>query len=237
MLSYPTNALMLMKEMKQPIVPPMTIARLPLYLRCLETARDNDIQLISSYELAEQTGRNAAQLRKDLSYLGEFGTRGVGYAVEELIAQISKWLGVVKVRSVGVFGVGKLGEALCNYGGFMDKGFRIVALFDVDPAKLGQEVAGLTVRHLSELKGFVRSDAIEIGLLATPAAAAQKVADKLERCGIKAILNFAPVNLELGPDVCVRNVDLAVELQIIGFHLGRLEKGLVGACCEGDEFG
>jgi redox-sensing transcriptional repressor len=226
-----------MKEMKDHIVPPMTIARLPIYLRCLERARDNQVELISSYELAEQTGRNAAQLRKDLSYLGEFGTRGVGYEVDELIAQISKWLGVVKVRSVGVFGVGKLGQALCNYGGFMDKGFRIVALFDVDPAKVGQEVAGLAVQHLNDLKTFGRANAIEIGLLATPAAAAQKVADELVGRGIKAILNFAPVDLEAGPDVCVRNVDLAVEMQIIGFHLGRLEKGLSDDCRAEDEFG
>jgi redox-sensing transcriptional repressor len=226
-----------MKETKEPIVPPMTIARLPLYLRCLEKARDDHVELISSHELAQLTGRNAAQLRKDLSYLGEFGTRGVGYQVEELIAQISKWLGVVKERSVGVFGVGKLGEALCNYSGFANKGFRIVALFDVDPRKVGQTIAGLRVQHLTGLKDFARSNAIEIGLLATPAAVAQKVAEELVSGGIKAILNFAPVNLELRPDVCVRNVDLAVELQIIGFHLGRLEKGLVGTCCEEDEFG
>lgn len=215
-----------MKEIK---VPPTTIARLPIYLRCLRDARSRQMDLISSFELAELTGRNAAQLRKDLSYLGEFGTRGVGYEVDELINQISKWLGIGSVRSVVVVGMGRLGQALCNYRGFADKGFVITHVFDIDPEKIGTTVSGV---HVRDLKDMPQAEIGEIGVIATPADGAQQAADALCDAGIRAILNFAPVNVETGRDICVRHVDFACELQIIGFHLAQAEQGLPSDCCD-----
>jgi redox-sensing transcriptional repressor len=197
-------------------VPPTTIARLPIYLRCLQEVHVKNIDHISSFELAELVGGNAAQLRKDLSYLGEFGTRGVGYAVDELINQISRWLGIGTVRSVMIIGMGRLGQALCNYQGFHDKGFLVTHVFDIDPAKIGKKVAELKVQAIDELPENGPGD---IGIIATPATAAQEAADRFVSSGIKAILNFAPTNIEVGQDVFVRHVDFASELQIIGFHL------------------
>ncbi len=217
------------KEMNNTKIPPTTIARLPIYLRCLQDARDKRIDLISSFELAELTGRNAAQLRKDLSYLGEFGTRGVGYEVDELIGQISKWLGTGTVRSVVVVGMGRLGQALCNYQGFLDKGFMITHIYDIDPEKVGQTIAGVEVAHIDEIEEM---EVGGIGVITTPAAGAQEAAEKLVAAGSKAILNFAPTNIETKADICVRHVDFASELQIIGFHLAQTEKGLPSDCCD-----
>ncbi len=209
-------------------IPPTTIARLPLYLRCLQDIRAKQVELISSFELAELTGGNAAQLRKDLSYLGEFGTRGVGYEVEELIGQISRWLGVGTVRSVAVVGMGRLGQALCDYQGFFDKGFTITHVYEVDPGKIGTTIAGIKVAHIDDLG---QGNQFEIGVIATPASGAQEAADRLIAAGVKAILNFAPVNIETKDDTCVRHVDFASELQIMGFHLSRIEQGLASDCC------
>ena len=216
------------KDTNNSKIPPTTIARLPIYLRCLQDVRNKRIDLISSFELAELTGRNAAQLRKDLSYLGEFGTRGVGYEVDELIGKISKWLGTSTVRSVVVVGMGRLGQALCNYQGFLDKGFMITRIYDIDPEKVGKTIAGVEVAHIDEIEEV---GAGEIGVIATPAAGAQEAAEKLVAAGIKAILNFAPINIETGADICVRHVDFASELQIIGFHLAQTEEGLPSDCC------
>ena len=217
--------------MKSTRIPSTTVARLPLYLRCLQTMRDQRIDSISSFELARLTGHNAAQLRKDLSYLGEFGTRGVGYDVDELIRQIGKWLGAAKVRQVVIVGAGHLGQALCNYKGFVDKGFNIAGVYDADPAKVGRRVGGLEIRHVDELARQGLADSIEIGIIATPSEAAQATADILVRTRVRSILNFAPVKLDVGSDVCVRNVDLSTELQIIGFHLASVEHGLTSDCC------
>ena len=217
------------KNMSSTKIPPTTIARLPIYLRCLQDARDKRVDLISSFELAELTGRNAAQLRKDLSYLGEFGTRGVGYEVDELIGQISKWLGTGTVRSVVVIGMGRLGQALCNYQGFLDKGFKITRVYDIDPEKVGRTIAGVEVAHIDEIEQIGSG---EIGVVATPAVGAQAAADRLVAAGAKAILNFAPTNIETGPDICVRHVDFASELQIIGFHLAQEEEGFSSDCCD-----
>lgn len=219
----------LKERTKDTKIPPTTIARLPIYLRCLQDARRRHVALISSFELAELTGRNAAQLRKDLSYLGEFGTRGVGYEVDELIAQISKWLGTGTVRSVVVIGMGRLGQALCNYRGFFDKGFLVTQVFDVDRNKVGQTVADIEIKHVNELS---RTSIGDIGVIATPAVGAQEAANHLIAAGVKAILNFAPVNIEVRDNICVRNVDFATELQIIGFHLAQTEQGLSSDCCE-----
>ena len=217
--------------MKREKIPPTTVARLPLYLRSLQLAQNQNIDSISSFELARLTGHNPAQLRKDLSYLGEFGTRGVGYEVDELIRHISRWLGIVKVRSVVLVGAGHLGQALANYRGFVDKGFKIVGIFDNDGAKIGSGLAGLSVKPVSELTASSFPEPIDIGIIATPADVAQRAADILVQAGVRSILNFAPHRLEVGDGVCVRNVDLSTELQIIGFHLASIEHGLSSDCC------
>ncbi len=218
--------------MKRNKIPPTTVARLPVYLRCLQTIKGKQVDSVSSFELAELTGHNAAQLRKDLSYLGEFGTRGVGYDVEELIRQISKWLGMASIRQVVIVGAGHLGQALCNYRGFTDRGFAVAAVYDSDPEKVGGCVGGLEIKHIQELTAEDLNGPIDIGIVATPADAAQKTADILVAAGVKSILNFAPATLSTGKAVCVRNVDLSTELQIIGFHLASMEHGLTSDCCD-----
>ncbi len=211
-------------------IPPTTVARLPLYLRCLQTIQNKNVDSISSFELAELTGHNAAQLRKDLSYLGEYGTRGVGYDVNELTRQIGKWLGATQVRTVAIFGAGHLGQALANYERFPDKGFSVVAIYDNDRAKIGQEIAGIKIKHFDEF--YVdASFRIDVAVIATPVEAAQDVVDELVAAGVKSILNFAPTKIEVGVGVCVRNVDFLTELQIMGFHLASLDHGLTSDCC------
>lgn len=207
--------------MKGQRVPPTAVARLPLYLRCLTEAKQQRTQILSSKELAELAGGNAAQVRKDLSYLGEFGIRGIGYEVDSLIQHVSRWLGLTRRHNVAIVGMGRLGPALLGYKGFVEKGFQVAAAFDRDQAKVGRTFEGLVVQDISELEPTVKAREIEIAIVATPAAAAQDVANVLVAAGIKAILNFAPAHLEVPQDVNCRQVDLSVELQILCFHLER----------------
>jgi redox-sensing transcriptional repressor len=200
-----------------PDLPEATIARLPEYLRALHNLEDG-AETISSEALAAAAGVNSAKLRKDLSHLGSYGTRGVGYDVALLIEQIEYVLGLDQRRAVCLVGVGNLGHALAGYAGFASRGFRIVALFDADPAKVGERINGLTVRHIDELRRVAVEEAIAIGVIATPAGAAQSVADELVAAGVTSILNFAPCVLLVPPNVDVRKVDLAIELQILSFH-------------------
>src|SRR5689334_19624161 len=174
-------------------VPEATIARLPVYLRALHALSDAGLATVSSEELADAAGVNSAKLRKDLSHLGSYGTRGVGYDVEHLVEQISSELGLQRPCSVVLVGVGNLGRALAGYGGFASRGLAIDALLDVDASTIGQEIAGLTVRHLDELPAVVTGSSI--GVIATPAAAAQEVCDRLVAAGVTSILNFAPTVL------------------------------------------
>lgn len=199
-------------------IPEATVARLPIYLRALTALSDRGIATVSSEELAAATGVNSAKLRKDLSYLGSYGTRGVGYDVEYLVYQISRELGLTQDWAVAIVGVGNLGHALANYGGFASRGFRVVALLDADPARVGEEVNGLRVRHIDELEQVVRRESVNIGVLATPAEAAQAVCDRLVAAGVTSVLNFAPVVLTVPDGVDVRKVDLSIELQILAFH-------------------
>jgi redox-sensing transcriptional repressor len=171
--------------------------------------------------LAELAGVNAAKVRKDLSYLGSYGTRGVGYDVEYLLFQMSRELGLTQHWPVIIVGIGNLGHALANYGGFGASGFHVVALVDADPEKVGQRVAGSEIRPLAELDDIVKANDIAIGIIATPATAAQDVADRLVAAGITSILNFAPAVLTVTTGVSLRKVDLAVELQILSFHQQR----------------
>ncbi|MEW6188645.1 MAG: redox-sensing transcriptional repressor Rex [Actinomycetota bacterium] len=208
--------------MKRKKIPQTTIARLPLYLRHLLKLARKGVRIISSYELAEHVGTNAAQLRKDLSYLGEFGTRGVGYDVGELIRQISKCLGLTREWKVAIVGMGKLGPALLGYKGFEQEGFKIVAIFDKNPKKIGKKMGNLVVSDVTNLKEVIEKvGGVDIGIITTPASAAQKVADQLIEAGIRAILNFAPVTLEVPSHVFLRQVDLSTELQILSYYLTR----------------
>ena len=201
-------------------IPEATVARLPVYLRSLlEIA--GDATTVSSERLAELAGVNAAKVRKDLSYLGSYGTRGVGYDVEYLLFQMSRELGLTQHWPVVIVGIGNLGHALANYGGFGASGFHVVALIDADPTKIGQSVAGLTIQAMSELPAVVREHDVAIGIIATPAHAAQDVADLMVDAGVTSILNFAPAVLTVPDGVSLRKVDLAVELQILSFHQQR----------------
>ncbi len=205
-------------------IPEATVARLPVYLRSLLDLAEGRSQLtVSSEELASLAGVNAAKVRKDLSYLGSYGTRGVGYDVEYLLYQITRELGLTQDWHVAIVGAGNLGRALASYKGFSERGFRITALFDVDDKVIGSEIAGLTVRHLDDLKDVVADDGVSIGVIATPPGSAQEVADRLSDAGVKSILNFAPMVVTVPPDVTVRKVDLSTELQILSFFQQRLQ--------------
>ena len=201
---------------RREVIPEATVARLPLYLRALHTLADEGTQTISSEALAEAAGVNSAKLRKDLSHLGSYGTRGVGYDVQHLISQISRELGLLRRCSVVLVGVGNLGRALAGYGGFASRGLAIDALLDADRSLAGQQIAGLTVRHIDDLPQVVVPGSI--GVIATPASAAQEVCDLLVGAGVTSILNFAPTVLSVPPHVDLRKVDLSIELQILSFH-------------------
>jgi redox-sensing transcriptional repressor len=202
-------------------IPEATVARLPIYLRSLLEAAGDGLPTISSERLAELSGFNAAKVRKDLSYLGSYGTRGVGYDVEYLQFQMSRELGLTKDWHVVIVGLGNLGHALANYGGFGDRGFPVAALVDADPRVVGTEINGLTVRHIDEMDDIAAEFRIAIGIIATPASAAQDVADRMIAAGVTSILNFAPTILSVPPEVSLRKVDLAVELQILSFYQQR----------------
>ncbi len=206
-------------------IPEATVARLPVYLRALTALAERGVATVSSEELAAAAGVNSAKLRKDLSYLGSYGTRGVGYDVEYLVYQISRELGLTQDWPVAIIGIGNLGHALANYGGFASRGFRVAALVDAAAELTGEMVGGLPVRHIDELESVVREHGISIGVIATPAKAAQHVADRLVEAGVTSILNFAPTVLTVPDGVDVRKVDLSIELQILAFHEQRKANG------------
>ena len=212
-------------------IPEATVARLPVYLRALVTLAEQGTSTCSSEELAAAAGVNSAKLRKDLSYLGSYGTRGVGYDVEYLRYQIARQIGVTQDWPVVIVGIGNLGHALANFSGFRSRGFRVVALLDADPGRHGEEVAGVDVRSFDDLDRIVREHGVAIGVIATPAAAAQDVADQMVEAGIRSILNFAPIVLAVPEGVDVRKVDLSIELQILAYHEQRKANG-AGAVTE-----
>lgn len=199
-------------------IPDATVARLPVYLRALTTLADQGSDVCSSHQLASAAGVNPAKLRKDLSYLGSYGTRGVGYDVEYLRYQIARELGQTQDWDVVIVGVGHLGSALSTYRGFTTRGIRIAALIDTDPARIGTEVGGIEVQPMTALAKIVRRHHMAIAVIATPAEAAQKVADALVAAGITSILNFAPAIVTVPDGVDVRKVDLSIELQILAYH-------------------
>jgi redox-sensing transcriptional repressor len=202
-------------------IPEATIARLPIYLRALYALADRGIASVSSDELATAAGVNSAKLRKDLSHLGSYGIRGVGYDVDYLVYQVSRELGLTQDWPVVIVGAGNLGRALANYGGFASRGFRVAALLDSDPLVVGSEIAGHRVRAADEIERVVREYDVMIGAIAVPAMAAQGICDRLVAAGVTSILNFAPVVLNVPDGVDVRKVDLSIELQILAFHAQR----------------
>ena len=199
-------------------IPEATVARLPVYLRILSEQFDDGVTNMSSEQLADFAGLNAAKVRKDLSYLGSYGTRGVGYEVEYLVYQIRRELGLTHDWPVVIVGAGNLGQALAGYGGFGDRGFPVGGIVDVDESKVGSLVGGVRVRHLDEVAQVVQSRGISIGVIATPGAAAQEVADALVAAGVTSLLNFAPTVINVPHGISVRKVDLAVELQILSYY-------------------
>jgi redox-sensing transcriptional repressor len=199
-------------------IPDATIARLPVYLQILAEQLEAGVDNMSSEDLANLGGVNAAKVRKDLSYLGSYGTRGVGYEVEYLVYQIRRELGLDHDWNVVIIGAGNLGQALGGYGGFSENGYQIAGVFDIDAAKLDSLVGGVRVKHLDDLAHVVAARSVSIGVIATPPAAAQDAAERLVRAGVTSILNFAPVLLSVPHGVTVRKVDLAVELQILSYH-------------------
>ena len=209
-----------MAERPRRRIPEATVARLPVYLRSL-LELNGDLATVSSERLAEMAGVNAAKVRKDLSYLGSYGTRGVGYDVEYLLFQMSRELGLTQDWPVVIVGVGNLGQALANYGGFGDRGFPVAALVDVDATKVGTTIGRHVVHHVDDLPRLADDLHIAIGIIATPAGVAQDVADRLVAAGVTSVLNFAPAVVTVPEGASLRKVDLAVELQILSFYQQR----------------
>ena len=218
-------------------IPEATVARLPVYLRALTALADAGTTTCSSEELAAAAGVNSAKLRKDLSYLGSYGTRGVGYDVEYLRYQIAREIGVTQDWPVVIVGIGNLGHALANYSGFRSRGFRVVALLDAAEARQGEQVAGLPIRGFDDLEAVVAEHGVAIGVVATPADAAQQVCDRLVAAGVTSILNFAPTVLAVPAGVDVRKVDLSIELQILAFHEQRKAQQALGQIVDGGAAG
>lgn len=215
-------------------IPDATVVRLPIYLRILVEQGEMEVESISSEGLAELAGVNAAKVRKDLSYLGTYGTRGVGYEVAFLVYQIRRELGLTHDWPVVIVGAGNLGQALAGYGGFGERGFPVAGVVDIEPSKVGSVIGGVRVRHIDDLHQIVQSRRVSIGVVATPPAAAQDAADRLVRAGVTSILNFAPVVLAVPRGISVRKVDLAVELQILSYYEQRRAGSALHAVASGD---
>lgn len=202
----------------------LTTNRLSVYLRCLTDLEAAGVRSISSNGLAHQFGLNAAQIRKDLAYFGEFGTRGVGYHVSELRKHLRHILGLDRAMRIAIMGAGNLGLALADYAGFRQDGFQIVALFDTHPDKVGgRSRTGVPIHDIADLRPFVRRHHVRIAVIAVPAAAAQPVVDAVVASGVRAILNFSPGPIKVAPGVKLKSVDLTVSLESLSFHLARGE--------------
>lgn len=202
-------------------IPDATVSRLPIYQRVLGELQSEGAATVSSEYLADLAGVNAAKARKDLSFLGSYGIRGVGYEVDYLLFQIRHALGLTQQWPVAIIGVGNLGRALADYAGFTSRGFPVAALFDDDPAKIGTTHVGVRIHAVDDLDDLVTEREIAIGVIATPPDAAQRLADRLAATGIVSILNFAPTVLTVPDGVRLRQVDLGVELQILSFYQQR----------------
>lgn len=209
--------------MKKKNIPSVTINRLSIYHRCLEkileTERGEELKILSSLKIAEITGINSAQIRKDLAYFGEFGKRGLGYPVIDLSRELKKILGLDKKWSVIIAGAGNLGKALVKYKGFQKRGFIIKGIFDNNSSKIGKRLGHIFIYDIKEVEKFIQTENISIGIIVVPADSAQEVADKMVAGGIKAILNFAPVHIVLSPEIKIHNVDLSIEFEGLTYYL------------------
>ncbi len=205
--------------MNNQVVPEIVVRRLPLYARALHWLAQDNVTTVSSSELGGKLGMSSAQIRKDLSYYGEFGKQGTGYDVKFLLSQLQQILGMQREWLVCLVGVGDLGHAIARYGGFGRRGFKIAALFDADPKKIGMQISELQVLGTESLPMVVRGLRIRIGIIAVPASAAQTVADQMVTAGIRALLNYAPINLNVPKGVRVRDIDPVVMLQSMTYHL------------------
>lgn len=200
-------------------IPDIIIGRLPVYLRALQRMSEKGIKTTSSQELGEHVGISAAQIRKDISQFGEFGKQGTGYAIPFLLDKLREILKVDRVWDVALIGLGDIGHALARYQGFSDRGFRIVAVFDNDPSKIGSRVGNFTIEDMSNMTDKIHDCGIKVAMITVPALAAQEVADKLVKAGIKAILNYAPINLNVPNEVHVQYIDPATHLQRMTYYL------------------
>lgn len=196
-----------------------TVRRLSLYLRFLEESTNRGLVTISSDELARRGGTTSAQVRKDLSFFGSFGKRGLGYSVPELTESLREILGLRRDWQVIIVGAGKIGTALAQYRGFRQRGFRVTAVYDRDPKKIGTQWDTLTVRDMAEIERDIAKEHPDIAVLTTPAEEAQVVVDRLVSAGVRALLNFAPIQLHVPADVTLKNVNMAMELEGLSFAL------------------
>jgi redox-sensing transcriptional repressor len=208
------------KSLPAHAIPQIVVGRLPVYLRTLRSLSAEGQEIASSLELATRLGLTSAQIRKDLSYFGEFGKQGLGYDVANLIEQLRQILHVNRIWPVVLVGAGNLGQALANYHGFQDRGFEIRMVFDADAQKIGMPLARYTIQNIEQLVPEVRQARIRVAMLAVPAAAAQPAAEQLVEAGVRAILNYAPTTLTVPPQVQVQNIDPAMHLQRMSFYLG-----------------
>lgn len=208
-----------MEHPRPELIPNPAVRRLSLYLRQLEAFQRKERRTISSKQLGESLGLTDAQVRKDLAYFGQFGHPGIGYRVEDLIAQVRKILGTDKTWNVLLVGAGNLGRALMAYKGFEKKGFRLAAVFDADPTKIGKKQGPFPIQALGELSATIQAKNIRLGIIAVPADHAQDVADQLVAAGLRGILNFAPVSIGVPSDVALTAVDLAVQLEQLSFQV------------------
>ncbi|MCL1918948.1 MAG: redox-sensing transcriptional repressor Rex [Peptococcaceae bacterium] len=207
--------------MKTIKIPEATVIRLSVYSRFLADIDSRGIVTISSGDIAEGVGVSPAQVRKDLAYFGEFGIRGVGYNVKDLHAQIIKILGLGNEWNVALIGLGNLGLALSTYQGFRERGFNITSIFDSDPKKVGMVIDGIEIYAVDRMEEILPYNSTHIGAITAPAEVAQEIANKLIKCDVKAILNFAPVVLNVPPEIELRNVDLVVNLEVLSFNIGQ----------------
>lgn len=208
-----------MKRAHRPEIPRKTVYRLSVYLRCLQRLKGNNIRTVSSEALAKVAGVKPTQLRKDLTYFGQFGTRGLGYDVEQLAHMISELLGTSSLQPVVLIGVGNLGAALLSYRGFQQEGFEIIAAFDLSPKRPRRKQLEIPLYGMEELPKIVRERHVKMAILTVPAVAAQEIANTLVECGVTGILNFAPIVLAVPEDVMVSNVNLAIELENLSYFI------------------
>lgn len=200
-------------------IPDIIVGRLPVYLRALQRMSDMGLKTTSSQELGEHVGISAAQIRKDISQFGEFGKQGTGYSIEFLLDKLREILKVDRIWDVVVVGAGDIGHALANYQGFQDRGFRVVAIFDNDKEKVGHKIGSFVVEDTETMADKIKATGIKIAMVTVPAVAAQDVADKLVQAGVKAILNYAPISLNVPNNVKVQYIDPSTHLQRMTFYL------------------